>query len=361
MACLHRFFSVSIAVIVIGAFCQAHLAFLPGACGGAIGDTSVINKDASKTNFDKVYFPIQNKEGARIMDVHMRVYGAQVVPPPSSPAGWTSELKDMDGKPAQAPPYHGVNWTANNAEAAIPPGGYQEEFDVVLKDNDNSHIIDAWVTYEQPQAPGTPGTKEHSFTTFTQQRTSSGSPWTTKDRYTPPGTKQAIGPEGGSMGVGTDGKIVVPPGAVQEETWFAGYVLPGDVARFVGPAVDRASIYKVFAFGPDGRDFALPIIATLSYASVEGLKNPRAYVYDPEQDNWARVEEAQVDPGAKQITFATGHFSHFGIGGDPQPVGGVAELPGSAGTGAANGALLAVVAVAVAAALAAAWYARRRA
>jgi hypothetical protein len=363
MSSLRRISCISVAVLVLAALGQVNLAIAPAASAGTPGDSSTVDKTASQSNTDKVYFTVTNKEQTRIMDFHVRIIGATITSV-STPNGWTSENKSTDGKPIVPPgrfPCYGVNWTANGTQNAIPPGGSIEEFDIVISNQYNCHFVHAWVTYEQPgDPPGVPGTREHSYTEFSQWRKGPGSPWETRKLSTPQPTRESIGSGGGSMGMGTDGKVDVPAGAVSADTWFSAYVLPEDIADYVGPTVDGGRVYKAFRLGPDGHDFALPITLTLSYASVKELRNPRAYLYDLEQNKWAKVVEAQVDPGAKQIVLQTTHFSVYGIGGDPAPVGGLAELPETAKGGATLYALWAAATLVAAAMLCGVWYLARR-
>jgi hypothetical protein len=341
----------------------AGLPAIPVAVGGEIGESTEITKVHDPTNKDRAFFKVKNKEVGLIVDFHVRVSDAKITSI-SSPNGWTAQGKDADGKHITQPPYSGVNWTANTPQNGIAPEGVQEEFDIVVKDDQsgddgNEHWVSAWVTYQQAGPPPGPGQHPHSYTVYYQVRDSADGRWRTEKTRRPQSNCQAVGPAGGSVAIGIDATISVPPGAVTDETWFSCYVLPEDMASYGAPAADGARIYKAFVFGPDGRDFALPVTLTLSYASLPGIENPRAYLYDGNQCTWLPVEQAQADPQSKQIVLEATHFSAYGIGGTPPPVGGLAELPMTAwhrggwhALGIGLGALAAV--------LAATWYAKRR-
>ena len=344
-----------LAVVFAGSLVLAPVAY------AGLGDGSVIEKVPDPVDPKKVWFKVQNNESMKITDFHVRVNGAQVMEY-SSPSGWTGEGKNYVGEPKQPqePPYFGVNWTAGSNAVAIPPGGLSGEFDIRIMDDDNMHNVVVWVTYEQ--ADGTPGSCPYSTTTFHQTRDTSESPWRTGKTDRPTTTRVEIGPEGGTMGVGSSASVTVPPGAVPVATCFYGCTLSDSFLKGVGGAVDGGKIRQAVFLGHGALPgpILMPIRVTLSYADLPSLKNPRAYLYNAAENNWEKVEEAQVDPDLKQVKLETTHLSIWGVGGDPAPVGGVAELPDMADGGATLYALWAAVTLVAAAMLCGVWYLARR-
>jgi hypothetical protein len=177
-----------------------------------------------------------------------------------------------------------------------------------------------------------------------------------------PSKQKTIGPDGGTIDDGRGTSIVFPPGSLSEPTDI--YILSPSFG--VRTTSDGKRIAAVRQFAPDGLALAVPAQVTMPYTPTEadGLLEGslRAYGWDSELLEWQPIP-SMLNMSSRAVRFHTDHFSLFGIGGTPAPVGGIAELPDLAQTAPAGHTLLGVIAGAVAAALSlfgAGWYANKR-
>jgi len=306
------------------------------------------------------WFQVRNDDNAtkNITDFHVFMNGA-TIKSISTPSGWTgTKVGNNEAK-----------WEANSTANGTPPGGRQGGFDINFTDWDSSHSVVAWVTYENDN-------RAYSIRYFDQRRETvpdkPGS-WRTDSKSKAVIHEYLIGSDGGSLDIDGQGSIAVPAGAVTADTWFHAYGLPTHFLDYVkGTATDGRQIYKAFEFAPYGESFAQPLTIRLKYASLPGLINPQAYLYDPEQDTWSPVM-SHIDADNQEVVFQTSHFTIYGIGGSPppMPVGGIVELPGIEEPGVVTpdssghnyGALAGIIVGATVGTImliSAAWYIRRR-
>jgi hypothetical protein len=107
-----------------------------------------------------------------------------------------------------------------------------------------------------------------------------------------------IGALGGKLDLGDNNTIVFPPGAVLRETTITAHVPAGDTARV--------------QFTPEGLQFAVPAIVTLSYSACITPSTNLAVVY-LKADTIAEVEPSQSNPKTKTVTAYINHFSSYAV------------------------------------------------
>ena len=120
-----------------------------------------------------------------------------------------------------------------------------------------------------------------------------------------------IGPSGGRLDMGSLGSVIVPAGALLTSTDMSA------TAGMLGTphkATDGGTVYEAAMFEPDGLIFEHP--STIYYAYPPGLRNPRAYLWDPDNDQWNAIASSV---SGNQVVFDAPHFSWYGVGGDSVP------------------------------------------
>lgn len=149
------------------------------------------------------------------------------------------------------------------------------------------------------------------------------------------------GPAGATItGAGGAVTLIVPPGAVAQNTAFTVTPLPAPPAGLADFVVGTG-----YSLGPDGVDFTQPITVRLRYETANlppGTEPAQLVVWRHNGASWTPLSGAAVDVVARLVSGQTSHFSSFAIApapGNPVPTLSVVD-PDSAPVGGPNMSLL---------------------
>src|SRR5439155_882061 len=127
-----------------------------------------------------------------------------------------------------------------------------------------------------------------------------------------------VGPGGGTVSAaGGNVTLTFPPGAVSH-----------DIAVTVQPASTSPSdpgvvVGTAYHFGPDGIQFAQPVLLSIKYESSRvpaGVQESSLKLYKVVGDSWRQIAESHVNSDSKVVTAQINGFSTLGILGSPLAV-----------------------------------------
>lgn len=107
-----------------------------------------------------------------------------------------------------------------------------------------------------------------------------------------------IGPAGGRLDLGDNNTIVFPPGALLTDTTITAHIPAGNTARAF--------------FTPEGLQFVVPAVVTLSYSACITPTSLLSIVY-LQADTVSEVRPTQTNPKAKTVTATINHFSSYAV------------------------------------------------
>jgi hypothetical protein len=132
----------------------------------------------------------------------------------------------------------------------------------------------------------------------------------------PPPGDQTIGPAGGTVTAPGGASVTVPPGALAADVVITAESF-ADPATGPYPTCPVPAFHGGARFGPEGTDFAKPVVITLpTREPLNPGTNYQLFVYDPDNLCWVVAKSvATVAPGGQTFVAEVTHFSVFNGGG----------------------------------------------
>ena len=126
-----------------------------------------------------------------------------------------------------------------------------------------------------------------------------------------PAYSQVVGPEGGTVTDGRGALVVIPEGALAEETTItiASYQNAADVFKNHGVTPFQGGA----AFGPAGTEFLKPVKITLPTASMCPAGQEQAlFLYNTSTESWDQTDTGcTADEGGTTVSAEVTHFSSY--------------------------------------------------
>lgn len=122
-----------------------------------------------------------------------------------------------------------------------------------------------------------------------------------------------IGPSGGSLDLHGFGMLEVSAGALAANTSITAQVW--NVAG--GPTNPDGSVMRTAVeFQPDGTTFSIPALLSLNIPAGIKPETAAIYAWNTTNSSWTKLDGAR---NGDRVTTEMGHFSWYGIGGQPIP------------------------------------------
>jgi len=225
------------------------------------------------------------------------------------------DVSEFDVEMRVEPPhdYLNVNFTIQNRNQSLyftmPPPNYSAKAYIYAKKNgyldSTPLVIDSSFYWERMREPGLEYLTEHTF--YLKPSGVDASSFNTNTGL--------IGTEGGTITTASGAVIVIPPGALAEETsisvnsHYSMASLPAP-SPFAGGA----------RFGPDGLVFNSPVTITVPLASAQGPGTELAlFAYDEQRGGWLLTEfTVVVNPdglsASGEVSVGSGKLLEGGVG-----------------------------------------------
>lgn len=129
-----------------------------------------------------------------------------------------------------------------------------------------------------------------------------------------------VGPSGGTVSHPDGASVVIPPGALSEETLIT-IAVHHDAASLPAPTVPSLPFLGGVNLGPDGIAFLQPVTITIPLTTelTPGSEYP-LFLYDEQRGGWLKTEFfAVVNPDGLSASADVTHFSDFIIYLEPFP------------------------------------------